>query len=369
MGSGAFLVASCAFLADAYESAMVRSGTCRSGDLGPGERASIRRTIAERCLFGVDLNPMAVQLARLSLWLATLAADRPLSFLDHHLQTGDSLIGAWLASLGQPPRTVRRRPVPRGGPSLFDDTTVRAALRVAVPLRFSLALEPNDTPEHVRQKERTLSAIGQPETLLSKWKRVADLWCAHWFADGAAPSAAFGPLSDAILRGPGALPPALAMRYLEKARSIAAARRFFHWELEFPEAFFDQHGRRLPDAGFDAVVGNPPWDMIRAETGPNDRRSNTRAAAAALVRFTRDSGIYSAQSDGHANRYQLFVERAVALTRPGGRIGLVLPTGLIGDHGSAPLRRLLFSRCGVETLVDSTTAGPCSPFIEAFAFS
>ena len=72
---------------------------------------------------------------------------------------------------------------------------------------------------------------------------------------------------------------------------------------------------------------------------------------APVVRFTRDAGVYRAQSDGHANRYQLFVERAIALTRPGGRIGLVLPSGLATDHGSAPLRRLLFSRCGVDAIV------------------
>src|SRR5207245_1310242 len=86
MGSGAFLVAACRYLASAYEAALVRSGACHSSDFGEPERASIRRTVAERCLYGVDSNPMAVQLARLSLWLATLASDRPLTFLDHHLQ-------------------------------------------------------------------------------------------------------------------------------------------------------------------------------------------------------------------------------------------------------------------------------------------
>jgi hypothetical protein len=94
MGSGAFLVAACRFLAREYERALIREGTCSPGDLDETARVVIRRTVAERCLYGVDLNPMAVQLARLSLWLATLAADRPLSFLDHRLQTGDSLLGA-----------------------------------------------------------------------------------------------------------------------------------------------------------------------------------------------------------------------------------------------------------------------------------
>jgi hypothetical protein len=351
MGSGAFLVGACGYLAQAYEAALVRAGTCHSSDLGPRDHAAFRRTIAERCLYGVDLNPMAVQLARLSLWLATLAADRPLSFLDHHLLAGDSLLGTWLACLCHPPAHGRRRRQPAGLP-LFDDNSVGEAFRHAVPVRFSLASDPTETLEQIRGKERALAAINQPDTPLSRWKRVADLWCARWFSsDEAAPTTAFGALSDAILTGRGALPAAAARRYLEHAQATAASRRFFHWELEFPEAFFDAEGAHLPAAGFDAIIGNPPWNMIRADEGPADQRTRSRKDAGAVLRFTRDSGVYTSQSDGHANRYHLFVERAVALARPGGRIGLVLPSGLATDHGSAALRRLLFSRCNVDGLV------------------
>jgi len=91
MGSGAFLVAACHYLAQAYEASLVRAGGCHPGDIGEADRAALRRTIAERCLYGVDINPMAVQLARLSLWLTTLAADRPLTFLDHDARRGSSV--------------------------------------------------------------------------------------------------------------------------------------------------------------------------------------------------------------------------------------------------------------------------------------
>jgi hypothetical protein len=90
MGSGAFLVAACRYLATAYEAALVREGVVSTFDVTETDRAAFRRTIAQRCLFGVDINPMAVQLARLSLWLATLAGERPLTFLDHHLRAGNS---------------------------------------------------------------------------------------------------------------------------------------------------------------------------------------------------------------------------------------------------------------------------------------
>src|SRR5712692_7608911 len=351
MGSGAFLVAACRYLATAYEIALVRGGGCQSSDIGGPERVAIRRAIAERCLYGVDLNPMAVQLARLSLWLATLAADRPLSFLDHRLQVGDSLLGTWLAHLRHPP-AAHRRSTPGGTLPLFGDQAVRDALREALPVRFALETTPNDTLEQVRAKERAFAAMTGRNATLSRWKRIAHLWCAAWFVavDEAAP-AAFGSLSDAVLTGRGALPSRTANRYLNAADAVGEARRLFHWELEFPEVFFDRDGGRLPQAGFDAVIGNPPWDMIRADTGRTEARSRARSDMAPVLRFTRDAGIYTAQSDGHANRYQLFVERAIALARHGGRLGLVLPSGLATDHGSASLRRLLLSRCDVDAIV------------------
>jgi hypothetical protein len=295
---------------------------------------------------------MAVQLARLSLWLATLAADRPLSFLDHRLQVGDSLLGTWLTHLRRAPSARRRREGHDRLP-LFDDATIATALREALPIRFALETTPNDTVDQVRAKERALAGLTDPSSALSRWKRIAHLWCAAWFPDAAnpAPSSAFGSLSDAALSGRGALPERTATRYLAAADAVADTRRFFHWELEFPEVFFDRDGARLPCAGFDAVIGNPPWDMIRADSGGAEARSSARLDMRPVIRFTRDSGVYRGQSDGHANRYQLFVERAVALTRPGGRLGLVLPAGLATDQGSASLRRMLFSRCRVDALV------------------
>jgi hypothetical protein len=347
MGSGAFLVGTCAFLSEAYEAALITHTRCHPSDLGPRERATIRRTIAERCLYGVDLNPMAVQLARLSLWLATLAADRPLSFLDHHLQVGDSLLGTWISCLRRPPSDRRRTE----SMPLLDGLPVEQTLRVVLPIRFSLASDPNDTPEHVRAKERALADLTHRESSLSKWKRIADLWCARWFDPELRTCApVFRTLSDAILTGQCVLPRAKADHFLGIAEASAIVHRFFHWELEFPEVFFDATGERKPDAGFAAVVGNPPWDMVRADHDTRDR-SQSRAESASVVRFTRDAGVYEAQSDGHANRYQLFLERSLALTRPGGRVGLVLPAGLTADHGSTRLRRWLFSRASVDALV------------------
>ena len=131
-----------------------------------------------------------------------------------------------------------------------------------------------------------------------------------------------------------------------RAATIAREHHFFHWELEFPEVFFDREGRPDdPRGGFDAVIGNPPWDVLRADTGDLDNRSHrarSQQRTPALLPRCRASIVIRAP--GHFNRYQLFLERALQLTRPGGRIGLVLPSGLATDRGSGPLRRALLDQ-------------------------
>jgi hypothetical protein len=129
MGSGAFLVAACRYLASAYEAALVREGTLSASDITEVERAEFRRAIAQRCLYGVDNNPMAVQLGRLSLWLATLSADRPLTFLDHRLRTGNSLVGASLSDIARQAPGGDRRARPAVLPLFGDDSVRRHAAR------------------------------------------------------------------------------------------------------------------------------------------------------------------------------------------------------------------------------------------------
>jgi hypothetical protein len=347
MGSGAFLVAACRYLADQCERARVRDGEWRASEVTDEQRAGLRRQVAERCLYGVDLNATAVQLARLSLWLTTLASDRPLTFLDHHLAVGDSLLGAGLADLGRPPA---RRPAARRAGSgallpLFDEDAARVLATDVLPARLRLALDPSDSADAVRTKERRLAALAAADGPFAAWTRAADLWCSVLLWPGAPPPP--GLAADLVARALGQ-PSALAARQLDAwmARAAEVAREYavFHWQLAFPEVFFDEHGQPRADGGFDAVIGNPPWDMLRA-----DSRSAERTRTAALLRFVRASSIYRCQSGGHPNRYQLFLERAWQLTRPGGRIGLILPSGLGTDLGSARLRRQLLERCRVDT--------------------
>jgi hypothetical protein len=373
MGSGAFLVSACRYLAGAYEEAILRDGGCHPSDITEADRIATRRIIAQRSLFGVDLNPMAVQLARLSIWLATLAADRPLTFLDHHLVVGDSLVGASLADLARqpPPGPAARAHGPPKPLPLFDAGRLEQALGEVLPARGNIASQPDDSLAVVRSKEAMLARLSEPGSPLCRWKAVADLWCACWFwGDRArAPGrATFGELADTLLGGRGALGERVTESLLAHARAIARTRRFFHWTLEFPEVFFDPEGCPRIDAGFDAIIGNPPWDMVRSDGGAPAGEVCSCDDTRQLTRFARDSGVYTATSDGHPNRFQLFVERAVRLARPGGRVGLVLPSGLATDRGCAGLRRLLLERCDTEAIVGLENAAAIFPIHRSVRF-
>ena len=351
MGSGAFLVAACRFLADRCEQASIDEGRWTAGDVTPSIRATLRRQVSERCLYGVDLNPMAVQLSRLSMWLTTLAADRPLTFLDHHLAVGNSLLGASVAELCRPAAATERARNAMSLPLLDDQLAAMVAQRV-LPARLQLALTPSESVADVKGKERTLAALAAPESPIGRWWLVADLWCAARLWSGAPPAA--GLVAEWIAAASGApttLPEGQLRDSMRMARSLAQSHGAFHWELAFPEVFFDLGGRLKPDGGFDAVIGNPPWDMVRADTGSEATRAEAKARMRAALRFVRASAGYSLQGTGHTNRYQLFVERALRLTRPGGRVGLILPSGIATDHGSSSLRKHLLDRTTIDTWI------------------
>lgn len=352
MGSGAFLVAACRYLAAAAERSLIEEGRWHPGEITASDRAGLRREIVQRCMYGVDVNPMAVQLARLSLWLATLASDKPLTFLDHRLVVGDSLVGASLDDmLRQPSRGLRQRRRP-GSLPLFMGTNPAPTLEHAVRTRLQLAHQPDDSPAVVAEKAETLAALHAPRSPLGRWSAMLDLWCAGWFwEDGHPPSTAvFGELCDRLLHRPAALPDRLTHRFLDHATALASQHRFFHWSLAFPEIFSDEQGNPLADPGFDAVVGNPPWDMLRGDSGAAEVRAGRRIHARRVSDFIREAGVYRVESRSHVNRYQLFVERALQLTRAGGRIGLVLPSGAVADAGAAPLRRHLFDHAEVDSV-------------------
>ena len=366
MGSGAFLVAACRYLAAAYGQALVEEGRASPEDLDEREQAGIRRRIAERCLVGVDKNPVAVQLARLSLWLTTLAGGKPLSFLDHRLRTGDSLLGASPDDLsrvlpqGRRPGTVAR---PEQLP-LFEARTLEQSVRRFIRPFGELLDRHDDTLKDVKRKEALWHELAAEGSAIHPWRLASSLWCAQFFwpaESGSAPSASeFRALVDVLVRGDRTLRSAHVVERVHAATAVAETRRFFHWPLEFPDVFFEDDGSPRATSGFDAVIGNPPWEMWRRDdakespaSGANEHRS--------FMRFIRDSGLYPSCDRGHLNLYQPFLERSLFLARKGGRIGLILPWGLATDDGAAKLRSRLIEDTSLETIVGLDNAGGLFP--------
>jgi hypothetical protein len=342
MGSGAFLVAACRFLAAAYEQALLDEHRVLDHEVDEAMRAEFRRTIASRCVYGVDRNATAVELARLSLWLTALSAGKPLSFLDHRLRHGDAIvgIGPHLDVILQTP--LARRGQPAAMP-LFEAAALEAALeqdaRAAAATLHRLSMEPDDDVLAVRRKESAFAALASGDAALAAWRAAADLWCASRFdPDGGVGPRELRAAVHALVHGDRTLPVRWLAVWRANSRRVAQAGHFFHWPLEFTDAFFRPDGTRHSDAGFDAVVGNPPWEMLRADHDAGGR-------AAAVTRFVRASGQYADAARGHLNLYLPFVERAAQLAKPGGRIGLVVPWGLCTDDGAASLRARLFERC------------------------
>lgn len=350
MGSGAFLVAACRFLAHAYETAIVDEGQCAETDLDEGERASIRRTIATRCLAGVDSNPVAVQLARLSLWLTTLARDKPLTFLDHRLRIGDSLLGTSPDDLWRlRPRDSRRAAT--GDRTLFMAGELDDAMRqTALPLK-QLHERADNTVADVRARERLWASISGDTSPLAPWRTACDLWTARWFwprSDGlGVPSPAETAATvDAITRGDRTLQIDRVRRRIAAARMAVTARHFFHWPLEFADVFYGEHGLARERPGFDAVIGNPPWEVLRRDSGDQSGDDHGQ-----MLAFLRQSGHYPSCDRGHLNLYQAFVDRSLSIARAGGRIGLVLPWGFASDDGSTSLRTRVLTGGAVDSLV------------------
>jgi Eco57I restriction-modification methylase len=303
MGSGHFLVKAVDVMA-AYLT--VNCDPVDEGapdENGAEELAYWKSKIAEHCIYGVDFNPMAVELAKVSLWLHTARKDKPLSFLDHHLKCGNSLVGARLEDLTAPGMKSK---VSKNG-NVWEPVAEKKIetleikkrkkdkkqLAFAFPIDTSLfsgILEsihtildaPSDTASDIHKKNQKYADIVAYK--LKAHKALADLWCAQWFKvapntegikDYETQSGIYTLLKDAC-----GLPydnqrfdkyeELLAQSDLLQAieadkKKGYGARQFayFHWQLEFPEVAFDAKGTLKKGFGFDVVVGNPPWDKIK----------------------------------------------------------------------------------------------------------
>ncbi|EMA38774.1 putative restriction/modification enzyme [Halococcus morrhuae DSM 1307] len=247
MGSGHFLTKATGYLAEAM---MERVRELETGRLFDEEQ--VRREISRECIYGVDVNGMAVELAKLSMWLETLAADQPLAFLDHHLKSGNSLVGSDITDV------LSRDEGDSGQVTLAYDfaQTRQRALDHVMDLTGELLAIDNETLEDIHSMEELYDDI-RADPLYQRLFAMATVHTASEFG--------FDVPEDAIERMARAIEDEATWADIEAAdwfrvaQAMADEEGFFHWELEFPAVFFDSDGERLASAGFDAIVGNPPY--------------------------------------------------------------------------------------------------------------
>jgi hypothetical protein len=331
-----------------------------------------RRRITRHCLYGVDLNPLAVDLARLSLWLNGFARDHKLTFLDHHLRCGNSLIGIRsLEVLGGIParkKGGRRKDAQR---VILDYRDLSGLLAEAAKALESIGqVDEDDTEGQAAAHDRARAAT-------ARLRPLADL-CTAYLMDPDIRAGDYEALFNCLATG-GAVDETLDPLLPEVQASVERHRdrhAFFHWPLEFPDLFG-------PDAvgGFSATVGNPPWDIVK----PNSqeffsaydeafrsykKQEANRIAQELMARnpdiagkwraycdgiaeqsaYFREPLAYGALGKGDINTFKLFLERFFEILRDRGRMGIVVPSGLYTDQGCRPLREMFFERSEIDFL-------------------
>ena len=307
MGSGAFLVETCRQLADALINAWGAHGAMPIIPPDEDEVIYARRLVAQKCLYGIDRNPMAVDLAKVSLWLSTLARDHPLTFVDHALRHGDSVVGL-------PRRQMEALHWKRGQSPVLTGFGVQEALAEASELRRQIR-EADDTVT-----QRQLQNLWRDaHDALADVRLLGDLVLAAFF-EGSKPKERESrrrAYQEAILNR--------ETRHhaveIEQRRTAQMSFAPFHWEIEFPEVF------ERENPGFDGFVGNPPF------AGKNS------VAAGNVTGYPHWLKEMHEESHGNADLVAHFYRRAFSLVRDGGTLGLIATNTIAqGDTRSTGLR-------------------------------
>lgn len=386
-GSGAFLIAAANRLG--HELAKVRE---RTELPSAKEVQAARRDVLSHCIYGVDLNPMAVELAKVSLWINALVDDKPLSFLDHHIKCGNSLIGATpsLIAGGIPDEAytpvegdskdvaarIKKANREQRQSKTFSEFEKKVGLADQCAERFAALIEcAENNPEAVERKRREYERLRvSAEFERERW--AADTWCGGFFWPLIKEQAEKVPTTETVrlVRSHGKS--VLAEDLQNELRTLAEKYRFFHWYLEFPEVF--------RDGGFDCALGNPPWERIKIQekeffevrdpevAGARNAAERARKITAlkqskpalyseflAAKRaseceslFLRSSGRFPLTGKGDINTYTVFAEHARSTLSSTGRAGIIVPTGIATDATTAVFFGDLVDRASLVSLYD-----------------
>ena len=367
-GSGAFLIAANNYLAK--ELAKIRTGIDSPSD---DTIAKARRDVLQHCIYGVDKNSMAVELAKVSLWINACVKDKPLTFLDHHIKCGDSLIGATPELIKEGPPDKAFEPVEgddkenarnykkfnKKEREEFTAGQLRLQFPEEAPKLGNLLEEmgkledfDEETANDIREKEKRYEELVKS---LKYTKLTYDAWCAAFFWK-------FEKDINNIITPPTFYqfkrleqsPFSVSKDIKDEIQRLAKEYNFFHWHLEFPGVF------NRKEAGFDVVLGNPPWERIKlqekeffAAVEPeianaskasvrknlifNLKEKNLKLFQLFLIerrkkecysKFLRLSNKYPLSAVGDINTYQIFADISKNIISGIGRAGIIVPIGI-----------------------------------------
>ncbi|WP_336346192.1 Eco57I restriction-modification methylase domain-containing protein [Halalkalicoccus ordinarius] len=324
MGSGHFLTKATGYLADAVMQEVRKVEKVA----GVFDEQDVRRRVSKECIYGVDLNGMAVELAKLSMWLETLAADQPLAFLDHHLKEGNSLIGSDISEV------LSGDTGDSGGQLTLHQAFARVrqnALDHVMDLVQELLSYDNDTLEDIKSME-ALHAEIRSDPLYERLFEIANVHTAEQFGVDI-PEGSYERMAEA-LRNESWIE-IEEQAWFRSAQAMAEEEQFFHWELEFPVAFYAEDGKQKTDAGFDALIGNPPY--VRME------------------KFKKAKKYLTAEFDTHAARtdlYVYFIEQSVRILRKDGLYGAIVSNKFLRSNYGKNVRSLLGSQTAIHEIID-----------------
>jgi len=389
-GSGHFVVAAARRIAAAL-------ATVRTGETEPTPAALRAATadVIERCVYGVDLNDLAIEITKVALWLEAFDADRPFPFLDAHFRVGNAL-------LGTTPELLRHNIPDTAFVALGDDDkewtkklkarnkTERKADENQLTLSFgakTLNVETSQFTKAAHEADTgTVASVAALRARADAWRRleadpdlvaaklVADAWCAAFVQPKTGSTTSGQGITHATARALSETPESVPGTLIGQINSLARQYRFFHWHLEFPGIF------TVPDdgsadsgmgwsGGFSCVVGNPPWEKVKLQEKEyfgNAGRLDIESATPATKRkklidklvvtdpdlylkycealrhsdgtahLLLKSGRYPLTGQGDVNTYSVFAETMRAVTNPSGFAGMITPTGLATDKTAAP---------------------------------
>lgn len=372
-GSGHFLIAAAHRIAGKL--AEVRAG---DNEPSPNETRRALRDVIRHCIYGVDINPMAVELCKVNLWLESLEPGKPLSFLDAHIQCGDSLVGV------SPALDISEIPEEAFTPAFGDDKSTSAALKrrnkrelggqfgIFDSMRAERSGEeaqhwlaeqtsqmeamPEDSSDQVHAKAAAFAEMQHAEKF-NKKELEYNLWTAafFWLVSKGDAETILAPTQQALV----ALRAGSDLKFtlVAKIQQLAKELNFFHWDLAFPKVFSGE------EPGFDCVLGNPPWERIKlqeeeffAVRDPVIAAAINKAARQKLIdalvhnnpmlsaafeyakhaaecssKFVRQSKRFPLTAIGDVNTYALFTEHARNILHSNGMAGIIVPTGIATD--------------------------------------